>query len=109
MKEFVDQIIFPYIKQKRTELKLAPNHTSLLLFDNFKAQCTEQLLTYIDSHNVYVALIPSNCTDKLQPLDLSVNKSAKDVLRDKFQWYSEIICHSSRGCSLKNLLISDLQ
>ena len=62
MKEYVDQIILTYIKQ--AELKLALNHASLLLFDNFKAQCTEQLLTYIDSHNVYV-LIPPNCTDKL--------------------------------------------
>ena len=48
MKEYVDEIIFPYIKQKRAELKLATNHASLLLFDNFKAQCTEQLLTYVN-------------------------------------------------------------
>ena len=73
MKEYVDQIILPYIMQKRAELKLAPNHASLLLFDNFKAQCTEHLLTYINSHNVYIVLIPPNCTDKLQPLDVSVN------------------------------------
>lgn len=57
MKEYVDQIILPYIKRKRAELKLAPNHASLLLFENFKAQWTEQLLTYINSHNVYVRSI----------------------------------------------------
>ena len=29
-------------------------------------------------------------TDQLQPLDVSVNKSAKDFLRDKFRtWYAE--------------------
>ena len=34
--------------------------------------------------------VPPNCTDRLQPLDLSVNKPAKDLLRDKFQqWYSD--------------------
>ena len=47
MKDYVDQIILPYIKRKRAELKLALNHASLLLFDNFKAQCTEQLLAYV--------------------------------------------------------------
>ena len=26
-------------------------------------------------------LLPSNCTDRLQPMDLSVNKSAKDFLQ----------------------------
>ena len=35
-------------------------------------------------------IAPSNCTDLLQPLDLSVNKPLKDHLRHSFQsWYSE--------------------
>ena len=34
-------------------------------------------------------MIPACCTDRLQPLDLSVNKSAKSFLRSEFQqWYS---------------------
>ena len=34
--------------------------------------------------------MPSNCTDLLQPLDLSVNKPLKDPLRRSFKpWYSE--------------------
>ena len=44
--------------------------------------------------------MPGNCTDRLQPLDISVNKSVKEFLRDKFQaWYSEQI-HSllESGC-----------
>ena len=45
-----------------------------------------------DNHILYVT-IPNNCTDKLQPLDLSVNKPAKDFLRAKFQeWYGDQIC-----------------
>ena len=67
MQEYVDEIILSYIKKKREELKLAPNHPALLLFDNFKAQCTEKLLRHIDTHHVYVVLIPPNCTDRLQP------------------------------------------
>lgn len=51
---------------------------------------------------MYVVLIPPNCTDNFQPLDLSVNKSAKDFLRDKFQqWYSEIICRQFQGLQSK--------
>ena len=38
-------------------------------------------------------LYPRNCTDKLQPLDVSVNKPAKDFLRHQFQmWHAEQIC-----------------
>lgn len=34
--------------------------------------------------------IPNNCTDLLQPLDLSVNKPFKDELRSKFsEWYTQ--------------------
>lgn len=65
----------------------------MLLFDNFKAQCTETILKYLDSNNVNVVLVPPNCTDRLQPLDLSVNRSAKEFLRNEFQeWYAQQVC-----------------
>ena len=38
----------------------------------------------------WLAIVPANCTDRLQPLDVSVNKPAKEFLRRKSQqWYSE--------------------
>ena len=50
----------------------------------------------------YVILIPPNCTDRLQPLDISVNKPAKDFLRQEFQdWYSKKICHQFQGLESK--------
>ena len=34
--------------------------------------------------------VPSNCTDKLQTLNLSINKSLKDEMKQDFQaWYAE--------------------
>ena len=37
-------------------------------------------------------LVPANCTDRLQPLDLSANKPTKDFMKRKFQeWYANII------------------
>jgi len=39
-----------------------------------------------------IVFIPANCTDHLQPLDLTVNKPAKDFLRGKFEeWYAKQI------------------
>ena len=85
MKEYFEQIILPYINKKHEDLKLVKNYPALLIFDNFKAQCTKDLLTFLDDNNIQVVLIPANCTDKLQPHDFSVNKASKDFLRSEFQ------------------------
>ena len=40
----------------------------------------------------YVVMVPANCTDRLKPLDVSVNKPAKNFLRQQFHtWYAEQI------------------
>ena len=80
MNEYLEHIILPYIRNKRAQLKLADNYPALLTFDNFKAQYTIPILTLLDQNNINVVLICLNSTDRLQPLDLSVNKSAKSFL-----------------------------
>ena len=90
MKMYLHNIIFPYLRGKKDELGLAQEYPSLLLFDNFNGQCTEELLKLIDDNNINTVIIPANCTDRLQPLDLSVNKAVKNFLRKQFQeWYAQ--------------------
>ena len=37
-----------------------------------------------------IVQVPANCTDKLQPLDVSLNKPVKDEMKKRFQmWYAE--------------------
>ena len=55
----------------------------------FKAQCTSNILSLLDDHNIRFVVVPSHCTGRLQPLDVSVNKAVKDSLQRSFQeWYS---------------------
>ena len=59
----------------------------------FKGQCTDAVYKLLDDNNILHVMVPANCTDQLQPLDLSVNKPAKDFMRSKFQdWYGKMIC-----------------
>ena len=102
MKDYIQKIVVPYVEKMRQTLKLADNYPALLLFDNFKAQCTQELLTLLDDNFINVLLIPPNCTDRLQPMDISVNKPAKDFLRGEFKsWYAKQVCSQFRGESEK--------
>ena len=73
LKEYVEAVILLYTSRQKADLKLPDDRGSLLIFDNFKAQITSSILTLLDSHYINVVLIPANCTDRLQPMDLSVN------------------------------------
>ena len=89
----INQTILPYINDRRSELKLSNEQPALLIFDNFKAHCTASILSFLDQYHINVAVTPPNCTGRLQPLDLSINKAAKYFLHGKFrEWYALQVC-----------------
>ena len=91
MMSYLEKVLFPYIEKKRVDLKLGKDYPALVIFDRFKAQCMQNILALLEAKHIYV-VVPANCTDRLQPLDVSVNKAAKEYLRRQFQdWYSEQI------------------
>ena len=99
--KYIDEILFPYVRQKRKELGLPGEQTCLVIFDRFKAQCTTTVLEALEENHILVALVPANCTDRLQPLDVSVNKSVEEFLRDQFHhWYAS----EENSCKGKKML-----
>ena len=63
---------------------------AVMIFDTFKGHTGSEMESFLLENNIISVIIPNNCTDVLQPLDLSLNKPRKDHLRSKFQsWYSE--------------------
>ena len=61
---------------------------SLLIFNTLNVQWTEDILKLLDPKNNNVVIIPVNFTNQLQPLDLSINKTATEFLQYIFQeWY----------------------
>ena len=91
-KAYIEKIILPYVKEKRQQLGLEDDHSALVIFDAFKGQCTEEVLKMLEDNHIEHVVVPANCTDRLQPLDLSVNKPAKEFLRRKFQeWFANQI------------------
>ena len=98
MIDYINKILIPYLSVKRKELKLPSNYPALVIFDKFTAQGTDQVLQILQNNNIYFVMVPANTTDRLQPLDISVNKPAKDFLRNQFQeWYADQVCQQLKG------------
>ncbi len=88
MLEYVDSVLVPYVKKQRKERR-KPKQKALLVLDVFAAHRTKPFLDKLKANNILVVFVPACCTDKLQPLDLTLNKEYKDELKACFHdWYS---------------------
>ena len=88
VKQTIDarNIIVPYVERVRGN----EDQAALAIFDQFKGQLTENVTQLLEEHNIQSVVVPACCTDRLQPLDISVKRLAKAFLRSEFQkWYSD--------------------
>ena len=73
----------------RARLNVGDNQAALAIFDHFKGQMTTRIMDLLESNNIQCVMVPPGCTDRLQPLDVSVNTAAKAFLKAEFQkWYA---------------------
>jgi len=63
-------------------LQLSANYPCQVIFDRFRGQCTPRFASILKKSDIYIVMVPANCTDQLQPLDISVNKAVKVFLRN---------------------------
>ena len=68
MLRYADKVLLPFVKKKREAMGLNESHPCLTIFDVFSGQQPPALCELLKKNNINV---PANCTDKLQPLDLS--------------------------------------
>ena len=79
----------------------------MLIFDVFKGQTTSAVNDLLHENNIIVIHVPNNHTNLFQPLDVSVNKSAKCFIAAKYQdWYAERILNQlKRGVNAHNVKV----
>ena len=86
---YINTIIVPYVNSVRERMELAPNHPAIVMFDSFRGHKGNEVEDVLKENFLIPVPIPSNCTDRLQPVDVSVNKPLKDHLRNSFtKWYA---------------------
>lgn len=75
--KLIDTIIVPYIVKQRSELNLPTTQKALVIWNVFKGQVTRTVLDKLKSLDCEFVAVPANMTHFFQPLDLTVNRSAK--------------------------------
>ena len=60
----------PYVTAVRERLELPRNHPAIVIFDAFKGHKGEEITTLLSEKHLHPVLVPNNCTDQLQPIDL---------------------------------------
>ena len=110
MINYIAKIIIPFVRKKHRELKKTEDQVALAIFDEFKGQVTQACCEMLWENKILFIRVPANCTDRLQPLDISLNKAAKDFLRRRFQeWYSnQILKQLNDGVEVKDLVPVDI-
>lgn len=90
MIDYVDKIIKPYVRNTIVKKDLPLHQKAIVIFDCFRAQITDNFLEKLTQDRLIYVTIPPNCTDLLQPMDLSVNKSVKHFMKTEFEkWYAD--------------------
>ena len=96
MIQYVNNIFVPYVEQMRQLFN--EDKPAVVIMDNFKGQITEAMTELLERHRIHTCLSPANATDRLQPMDISVNKPAKSFLKKKFEmWYSDQVTQQLEG------------
>lgn len=63
---------------------------SPLVWDIFRGQKTDKVMSKLSSMSVEAVSVPANMTHFFQPLDLTVNNEAKRFMKERFtKWYAE--------------------
>ena len=57
------------------------NQKALVIYEVFKGQMCQSTVDTLSANGIHFVNVPPNCTDRVQPLDLSVNKSCKDFIK----------------------------
>lgn len=94
---FIEKIIILFINDVCRKLG-TPEQKALVILDVFRGQTGERVQALLEERDIIRVLVPGNCTDILQPLDLSTNKALKSKMSSYFsEWYGKEVSKQMAG------------
>jgi len=73
MLEWLDEQLVPALS----------NQPAFLIMDLFAAHKTQEVLDTLWANDITLSMIPGSCTGLVQPIDVSINRPFKDILKVK--------------------------
>ena len=83
MNDYIDNIIIPYVNKVKDDCDLPLGQRAWVIFGCFREHITDEFTVKLCADRPNYITVPPNCTDLLQPMDMSVNKCAKSFLKQK--------------------------
>ena len=102
--KLIHEFTLPYVERERRRLG-SECQPALLITDVFRRQMTQPVWDLLKENDILLVRVPANMTHIFQPLDLTVNRSAKSFFKRKFtEWYSnELKLQLETGTKLDNI------
>ncbi|KAL5013090.1 hypothetical protein ScPMuIL_011641 [Solemya velum] len=110
MLRYIEQVLVPYTKKMKAELKLPRRQKALVICDVFRAHRCDEVIDALKAAKIEHVYVPAGCTGELQPMDLSVNGDFKTGLKNEFtEWYADEIANGNSNATKVDLRISILK
>uniref|UniRef100_A0A8W8P487 DDE-1 domain-containing protein n=1 Tax=Magallana gigas TaxID=29159 RepID=A0A8W8P487_MAGGI len=109
--EYSSRVLVPHMDKTKKKLGLPNTQKSLCIFGVFRAQMSREFVDDLKTKNIEIVYIPLSTTDKLQPMDFSIQKVVKDEMKQRFQrWYASCISKQlDKGVDIETLKPVDLR
>lgn len=69
--EWLEEQVIPVLEGRPT----------LIVLDMFGSHKTDEVLDTMRAHDITLGVVPGGCTSMVQPLDVSINRPFKDILK----------------------------
>lgn len=112
--QFVEEVLEPYLASKIALLKLPKDQKLVWIIDSWSVHKSMEFLDWIKSKhpNILVIFVPANCTSKLQPADVILQRPFKHAFKLEFHnWTAAEVKAQieSKGDLEVNLSMSNLK
>ena len=86
MQQWVQRVLLPYTERCTCQFELREDANIVLLLDVWSVHTSEEFRLWLRQKHprIHLVYVPANCTSKLQPADVALQRPFKSHIRNQF-------------------------